>query len=179
MQQYFGTDALLKQFRVHSIIAGVLLLLAGLVGIFFPGITSLTLSLFLGWLLVIGGTINAYHTLKSYNNKWIAWFKPVILIIIGALMLVYPMTGIAAIGLLLIMYFIMDGLAGLLFGLEFSPFPGWIWMVINGILSFFLAGLFLVDWPFSSIWLVGLFVGISLFLDGLTVIFVANSVMKK
>jgi len=72
-----------------------------------------------------------------------------------------------------------DRFAGLLFGLEFSPFPGWIWMVINGILSFFLAALFLVDWPFSSIWLVGLFVGISLFLDGLTIIFVSNAIKKK
>ena len=47
MQQFFNTEDLLKKFKTHSIIAGILLLLAGLVGIFFPGITSLTLSYFI------------------------------------------------------------------------------------------------------------------------------------
>ena len=178
MQQFFNTDNLLKKFKTHSLIAGILLLLAGLVGIFFPGITSLTLSYFIGWLLVIGGTINAYHTIKSYNTKWIAWFKPVILVIIGILLLLYPLTGVAAIGLLLVIYFFMDGFAGILFGLEFKPYHGWIWMVLNGIISFILAGLFLIGWPFSSIWLVGLFVGISLFFDGITMIIVGFSIKK-
>ncbi len=178
MQRFFSTDELIKSFKTRSIIAGVLLLLAGLVGIFFPGITSLTLSLFIGWLLIIGGTLNGYYTFKSYNTQWIAWIKPILLVLLGVLLLVYPFTGVAAIGLLLIIYFFMDGFAGILFGLEFRPIKGWAWMLLNGIISILIGILFLIGWPFSSIWLVGLLVGISLFIDGVTMMIVGFSIKR-
>jgi len=178
MKQYFDTDDLQKQFRLHSSIAGSLLLLAGVVAILLPEITSLTLSYFIGWLLAIGGVISAYHVIQSYNTKWIAWFKPAILELVGILILLYPITGIAFVGLLLIIYFLFDGFAGIMFGLEFRPYRGWIWMIFNGIVSFILALIFLIGWPFSSVWLVGLFVGISLFADGIAMLIIGLSKNK-
>lgn len=178
MKQYFDSDELLKQFKLHSMIAGALLLFAGIVSIFLPEFTSLTLSYFLGWLLIISGIISGYHVIKSYNTKWIAWFKPSILVAIGVLILLYPMTGIAFVGLLLIIYFLFDGFAGIMFGLEFRPYKGWIWMIFNGIVSFILALIFLIGWPFSSIWLIGLFVGISLFADGIAMLIIGMSIQK-
>lgn len=179
MKQYFDTDELLKQFKLHSLIAGTLLLLAGLIAIFLPEITSLAISYFIGWMLVIGGFISAYHVIKSYNTKWIAWFKPATLELIGILLLVYPVTGVAAVGLLLIIYFLLDGFAGIMFGLEFRPYKGWVWMIIDGIISFLLAIIFIIGWPFSSVWLVGLFVGISLLVDGIAMLITGMSVGKK
>ena len=178
MKQYFDSDELLKQFKLHSTVAGILLLIAGIVGIFLPEITSLTLSYFAGWLLVTGGIISGYHVIKSYNTKWIAWFKPVTIEMVGILILLYPLTGIAAVGLLLIIYFLFDGFAGIMFGLEFRPYKGWTWMIINGILSFILALIFLVSWPFSSVLLVGMFVGLSLLVDGISMLVIGMSVSK-
>ena len=39
-------------------------------------------------------------------------------------------------------------------------------MVFNGVISALLAILFLIGWPATSLWLVGLYVGISLVFDG-------------
>jgi len=39
-------------------------------------------------------------------------------------------------------------------------------MVFNGVVSLLLAILFLAGWPATSIWLVGLYISISLFFDG-------------
>ncbi len=178
MKQYFFEEELRKQFKTHSLIAGFLLLIAGLFGIFLPEITSITISLFIGWLLIISGVISGYHVMKSYNTKWIAWFKPTILEIIGLLILLYPLTGIAAVGLLLIIYFLFDGFAGFMFGLEFRPLKGWIWMMINGLISILLAVIFIVGWPFSSLWLVGMLVGISLFVDGVAMVLISVSINK-
>lgn len=178
MKHYFDSDELLKQFKLHSTIAGILLLIAGIVGIFLPEITSLTLSYFVGWLLITGGIISGYHVLKIYNTKWIAWFKPVTIEVVGILILLYPLTGIAAVGLLLIIYFLFDGFAGIMFALEFRPYKGWSWMVINAVLSFIFALIFLISWPFSSVWIVGLFVGISLLVDGISMLLIGISVDK-
>lgn len=179
MKQYFDIKEVRDQFKKNSIIAGILLLFAGIIGIFLPEVTSLTLSIFIGWLLIIGGIIAGYQVIKSYTTKWLAWFKPLILVTVGFLILLYPMTGIAAVGLLLIIYFLFDGFAGIMFGLELRPYKGWGWMMINGIISLFLAIIFLFGWPFSSVLLVGLFVGISLFLDGVAMLVVGMSIHKN
>ncbi len=179
MRKYFQEEDVLKQFKTHSLIAGSLLLIAGIIGVLLPDITALTLSYFIGWLLVIGGTISAYHIFKSYNTKWIAWFKPLILLTIGILILLYPVTGIASVGLLLIIYFLFDGFAGIMFSLEFYPLKGWGWMLFNAILSIALAVVFLIGWPFSSVWLVGLFVGVSLIFDGVAMITVGYNMNKN
>jgi uncharacterized membrane protein HdeD (DUF308 family) len=50
------------------------------------------------------------------------------------------------------------------------PLPGWGWMMANGVLSFLLAAVLLIGWPFSALWVVGLLIGISLFLDGVTLL---------
>ncbi|MEN8192876.1 MAG: DUF308 domain-containing protein [Bacteroidota bacterium] len=176
MKKYFAEEYLLSQFKVNSIIIGGLLVLTGFTAIVLPEITSLTLSYILGWLLVISGIISAYHVVQSYNAQWIAWLKPFSLAIIGILLLFYPITGVAAVGLLLIIYFLFDGFGGIMLGLEFKPIKGWVWMLANGIISFLLAAICIIGWPFSFVWLVGLMVGISLLFDGIAMIIIGNSI---
>jgi len=178
VEGYFSENELRKQFKTHSLIIGFLLLIAGLIAIFLPKLTSLTISFVIGWLLVIGGLISGYHVMKSYNTKWIAWLKPFVLAAMGLLILNNPLTGVAAVGLLLIIYFLFDGFAGIMFGLEFRPIKGWGWMIANGLISILLAVIFLVGWPFNSLWLVGLFVGISLLFDGIAMLLISMSINK-
>jgi uncharacterized membrane protein HdeD (DUF308 family) len=64
----------------------------------------------------------------------------------------------------------MDAFAG--FGLAYSLREDkhwWLWL-INAITSFVLGVLFVMGWPLSSLWLVGLFIGISLLFDGLALL---------
>lgn len=178
MRKYFAADELKNKFKIHSTISGVLLLLAGIFAILLPDITSITISLIMGWLLVIGSLISAYHVRQSYNTKWMAWFKPFLLFVIGALILYKPLTGVAAMGILLMIYFFFDGFASIMFGLEFRPILGWTWMLLNGLVSIIIALIFLIGWPISSLWLIGLFVGISLILDGAAMILIGASVQK-
>jgi uncharacterized membrane protein HdeD (DUF308 family) len=179
MLKYFMESDLRNQFRTHSLVAGILLLVIGLISILLPELTSLTISFFIGWMLVIGGIVSGYHVMKSYNSKWIAWLKPFLLFAIGLLILYRPMTGVAAVGLLLIIYFLFDGFAGIMFGLELRPLKGWIWMMLNGLISIFIAFIFLVGWPISSLWLIGLLVGISLVFDGTAMIVIGTSIHKN
>ena len=37
--------------------------------------------------------------------------------------------------------------------------------MFNGMLSLLLAAVFILGWPFTSVWLIGLFIGISLFFE--------------
>jgi len=48
--------------------------------------------------------------------------------------------------------------------------PGWRWLMFNGVLSLLLAVVFIAGWPFATSWLVGLLIGISLFVDCLSLL---------
>ena len=147
-------------------ITGVVLLAIGALGILLPQVVSVTLSLLIAALLILAGLAVAYFTWYGYNRSALAWLKPFVLVTLGLLVLFHPIAGAAALGLVLLVYFLLDGFAGIAFALALRPMQGWIWTLISGLASLALAVVFIAGWPFSSLWLVGLFVGISLLLDG-------------
>lgn len=149
---------------------GIVLVVLGLLGIVLPEVLSVTIALLASVLLIAAGVISGYAVWSSYRRDGLAWLKPFVLIVLGLLLLFYPGLGAAAIGLLLIVYFLMDGFASLLLGLELRPLPGWAWTLGNGLVSLVLALVFIGGWPFHSDWLVGLMVGISLLLDGVALL---------
>ncbi len=178
MINIFVSSAVRHRFRKNSLIIGSLFLISGLISIFVPAVTSFALSYLLGVLFIFGSVISAFHVAQSYNRKWVAWFKPIVLFIIGAVIFAEPLTGVAAMGLLLMIYFFFDGFAGIFLGLEFRPITGWFWMVLDGAISFLIGLIFLFGWPISAIWLIGLLVGISLVADGVALILLGMALPK-
>ncbi len=166
----FDSNDLLSKFRKHSIIAGIIFILLGAVGIIFPAVMSIATTLFIGWLLFFGGILAGYHNYQAHKKEWLGWLKAFLLVLMGLVIVFYPMSGIATLGLLLAIYFLLDGFGS--FGMAFTlrPMKGWWWMLVNSIISIALGILFLIGWPLSSLLLIGLLVGISLFFDGLTLL---------
>jgi len=160
----------LKKFSKHTLIAGVLMALIGLIGVFAPSLMSLVVVNFLAWLFLFSAFVQGYVTYKSYSGSFSAWLKPVMSLIAAMLLLFFPVEGVAAVGMLLAAYLLVDAFSSIGFGLDYRPNKGWWMMILNGILSIVLAVILLAGWPFSSIILVGLFVGISLFFDGVALI---------
>jgi uncharacterized membrane protein HdeD (DUF308 family) len=159
-----------KQSRKAVITVSILLLLLGVVGIVLPQFMSMAIGWFIGWLLFAGGIILLSITWYGFRDRWIVWLKPFVLIIVGLLILFNPVAGAAALGLMLGIYFLLDGFAGVGFAWELRPSQGWVWLMLNGLMSLALAAIFILGWPFTTAWLVGLLVGISLFIDGLTLL---------
>jgi uncharacterized membrane protein HdeD (DUF308 family) len=156
--------------RKTVIITSIVLLLAGIAGIALPQFMSMTVAFFAGWLMIVAGGIAFYITWHGFRDRWIVWLKPFVLVVVGLLILLHPIAGTAALGLILAVYFLLDGFAGVGSAWEFRPRRGWGWLMFNGILSLLLAAVFIAGWPFSSTWLIGLFIGISLFVDGLSLL---------
>ena len=156
----------LDKFGPYTLITGILLVALGTVGFLLPGLMSLSTAIFVGWLLLVGGSLWAIHTCKYGPKNVIDWIKPVLLFTVGGLMLFYPVLGVEAVGLLLAVYLLLDAMHSFAIAQSIRPAKGWGWMILNGAASVALALLLLVGWPATSLWLVGLYVGISLLLDG-------------
>ena len=160
----------LEKFRKYAKITGVIFVILGLIGIIFPLALSIATVAFASYLMIIGGLISGYFTWVTDKEDWLGWLKSLVLLMMGLFILYYPISGIAAIGLMLVFYFFMDAFAG--FALAFSMRPNnlwWVWL-FNAFISLALGVIFIAGWPFSSTYLVGLFIGISLFFDGLALL---------
>ena len=159
-----------RRSRKTLIVTSIVLILIGIVGIALPQFLSTAIALFIGWLLLFAGGIALFVTWHGFRDRWVAWLKPFVLFAVGLLILLNPLAGTAALGLVLAIYFLFDGFAGVGSAWEMRPQSGWGWLMFNGVTSLLLALIFILGWPFSSAWLIGLFIGISLFIDGVSLL---------
>jgi len=171
-------ENLFEQFSKYSKITGLIFIILGIVGIIYPVFMTLATVTFVAWLMMFGGFMAGYFTYMSDKNDFLGWLKSFVLIGIGALMIFYPMTGVGTVGLLLAIYFFIDAFAGFSLAMNMRPANGWIWWLINAVFSILIGILFIVGWPFTSTYLIGLLVGFSLFFDGFALL-ITGSIFKK
>ncbi len=160
----------LDRFKKYAKIGGFLFVILGVIGIIFPTFMTLGTLVFVTYLMLLAGVSSAILTWMSNRGDWAGWLKSLLLIGISLYMIFYPMSGVATLGLLFSFYFFMDAFGS--FGLAFSAEEKkhkWVW-IFNALTSFALAIIFIIGWPLTSLWLIGFFVGISLFFDGVALI---------
>jgi len=178
MQNIDMNDSLAGKFGTHTLITGILLLLLGILGIALPEIISLGAVALIATLLIFGGFLWGVHTFYFSARKVMDWIKPALLLLTGALVATHPAAGIAIVGLLLSMYLFLDAFGSFAMAQDIHPMRGWGWMVFNGIVSLLLALLFLIGWPETTMWLVGIYISISLILDGGALIAIGLAIKK-
>lgn len=170
--------SLFKKFGKHAKIAGVIFMLLGVAGIVFPIFMTMATVVFVAWLLLFAGISAAVMTWQTDRSDWMGWLKSFALILVSLYMLFSPLGGAATLGLLLSIYFFTDAFASFGLASNMRPAQGWwIWLV-NGLLSLGLGVIMLLGWPFSSLYLVGIFVGISLLFDGIA-LFMGGKFIQK
>ena len=67
---------------------------------------------------------------------------------------------------------------GLLPSSAVVQFPSWPWVVLNGVVDLILGVVILSGWPGSSLWVIGLFVGIDLLTHGWSCVILALSARR-
>ncbi|MEO1958078.1 MAG: DUF308 domain-containing protein [Nautiliaceae bacterium] len=160
----------LKEFSTLSIVTGIIMTIAGILAITNPVAGSLAFVLFLGALFIVSGITQAVITFKAHQKSLGAWFKVLMLIITGVLLILWPGSGIAAVAILFAAYFFVDAFASFQMALDLKPLKGWWISLLNGILSFILGIVMLIGWPFSAPFVVGVIVGVSFIMDGIVLV---------
>ena len=88
----------------------------------------------------------------------------------GVLMLFRPVFGVAALTLMLAVYFLVDGVGEIVVAFRMKPGKGWGWMLFGGIVAVLLGFMIWRQWPLSGAWAIGTLVGIHLMLNGWTMV---------
>jgi uncharacterized membrane protein HdeD (DUF308 family) len=156
---------------------GIILIILGLAAILVPLIASLTFTIFIGWLLFISGVVGLISTFRMHPAPgfWWSLISAVLAIVVGGLLVWHPLAGVLSLTLALIIFFIIEGIASIMFALEYRrDLPArWGWMVASGVVDLILAAIILFGLPGSALWALGLLLGINMVFGGTTLIVMA------
>ncbi len=161
---------LVDNFKKHARISGTLFVLFGATGILFPEFMSVTTVMLVAYLMMFAGITSGVLTYKSNKEDWVGWLKSFTLVLSSFILLYYPVQGAAALGLVFAIYFFTDAFAGFSLALSLRPEKIWLVWLFNAVTSLALGLLFVIGWPASSLFLIGILVGISLLFDGIALL---------
>ncbi len=171
----------IKRHSVWYLLQGGLMVLAGVVALLFPVFSSVAVVLMLGWLLIISGIFQAISLIGATNvpHFWLQLISVVLSVVIGILFLRNPGQGLLTLTLLLIVFFMVEGMAKVIFALTIRPFPNWGWVLASGVVGVLLAIYLWSSLPITAAWLLGILVGIQLTSEGAALAYMAWQVRRS
>jgi uncharacterized membrane protein HdeD (DUF308 family) len=163
-----------KMFGKYLLPIAIALIVIGLFGLLSPVILSAVTDGVLAAILIIAGFTWIIHSYQMHQHQLADWLKPVLLLITGGIMIALPNAGIAAIGLMFILYFVLDAYRNFTQS-NVHAGHGRGWFIFSGVIDIAIAILFFATWPQGSLILVGIFVGVNLIFDGIILLMLRNA----
>ncbi len=171
---------LAQKFKKYTFIVGIVFSLLGIAALIYPFFMALVSAAFVAWFMIFAGFVAGYYTFVSYSKEWIGWLKSFILVGTGLFMLFNPLGGIQVLGLLLVIYLLLDAFANFTLASLNKTSTRWLW-IFNALISIVLAVIFLSTWGSvaAESWLIGVYVGISLLVDGIVLVMSSSRIPSR
>jgi uncharacterized membrane protein HdeD (DUF308 family) len=173
-------QALAQAVREHwklFLIEGIVLVVLGILAILIPMAASIAVTIILGWLFLVSGVVGLVTTFWARHAPgfWWALVSAVLATAAGIVLLLWPVSGVVSLTLLLIVFFIIEGVASIMYAFEHKKdlSSRWVWMLVSGIIDLILAALIWTGLPGTAAWALGLLVGINMLFGGTSLIAMA------
>jgi uncharacterized membrane protein HdeD (DUF308 family) len=152
------------------VVEGVVLLVLGVAAVIVPAIATLAYAIVIGWLFLIMGAVGLATTywMRHAPGFWWSLVSAVLAIAVGVALIGWPFRGEVSLTLLLIAFFLIEGIASIMYALEHRrELSGrWSFMLMSGIIDLTLGGIIFSGLPETAMWAIGLLVGINMLFGG-------------
>ena len=164
-----------KRYSTWYLLEGVFLVIAGVLALVYPYVASVALVFLIGWILIISGVLQGIGLIgaKEVPHFWLQLISVVLSIVVGLMLLRQPDAGLVVFSVLLIVYFMVEGMAKVIFALTIRPFPNWVWVLAAGIVGILLAVYLWANLSVASEVLLGVLLGIQLLVEGAAITYLA------
>jgi uncharacterized membrane protein HdeD (DUF308 family) len=156
---------------------GVMMLILGILAVIWPGISTIAIDVYVGWLFLLSGIIGLFTMFLARNVQAFLWMllTAALSLFVGVILLYHPAEGAVSLTLVLTAFFIVEGIFQIAGALAYRDvFPSqWGWMLVSGIADLILAALIIAGWPGTATWALGLIVGVNLITSGAAIVMVA------
>lgn len=149
---------------------GLVLVVAGVIGLLYTGLATLTTMVLFAWLLLIGGIVGLFQAIQSRKEASAFWLTVAVAalnIAAGVVLLRRPDVAAAALTLFVAFLLLTAGLFRVVGGVA-SMSARMTWTIVVGVIDLALGLLVLAEWPSSSRYVIGTFISLALLFDGLS-----------
>lgn len=162
------------------IFLGVLTVVFGVIAIAAPLFTGITVTVFVGFLVLASGIAQIVHALKSKQWGTGIWGTIIGLLgcFAGLIMIFRPLVGLATLALLLAFYFLIDGISEIIAAFKIKPDQGWGWVLFNGVIALLLGIMIWRQWPVSGAWAIGVLFGVHMLMSGWTMVILGTGARR-
>lgn len=170
-----------KRYSLWYLIEGILLVIAGMLAIIYPVFSSAAVIVLLGWLLIVSGLLQGMSLIGARHvpHFWLQLISVILAVLVGFLFLRDPGQGMVTISLLLIVFFMMEGISKVVFALTIRPFPNWRWVLGSGLVGILLSLILWANLPVTAVWLIGVLLGVNLISVGAAIAYLAWQVRQS
>jgi uncharacterized membrane protein HdeD (DUF308 family) len=156
---------------------GIVLTILGVLAVAWPQISTFAVEFYLGWIFLFSGVFGLAVVSYSPRASDFVWalLSAALSLFVGVLFIWRPVEGEVSLTLLLIAFFIVEGLFQVTLALlHRRELPGaWGWLLASGLVDLALALLLIKGWPSTAIWALGLLAGVNLITTGVAIILTA------
>jgi uncharacterized membrane protein HdeD (DUF308 family) len=156
---------------------GLVSVIVGFLAISSAFIATMASVVVFGVLLLIAGCTEVIHAVMGRNGRGFALhlLAAALYLLVGLFILEHPVRAATVLTLVLAASFFVGGVLRIIMSVAVR-FPAWPWVLFNGVVDLLLGIFIWSGWPESSLWVLGLFVGIDLVLHGWSWVILALSV---
>lgn len=156
---------------------GIALMVLGVIAILSPYVAGWAVVTVVGLILLVAGIgllLHGYWAEGEFATV-VTSILGLITILCAIFVLVNPQSDLHFLTLLLLIFFVADGIWKIITSFRYMSSPGWLWLLGSGALALLL-GLFIWrQWPVSGLWGAGMLIGVNLLSTGVALIALARS----
>ena len=169
----------LRTYWVLFLLQGIIMMVLGAAAIVWPQISTLAVDLYVGWMFLFSGLTGLVTMFIASSGAPFLWslLTAALSLFVGVLLLWHPAEGAVSLTLVLIAFFIVEGIFQIAATIQHrTAFPdSWGWLLMSGIADLVLAAMMIWGWPSTAVWALGLIVGLNLITSGFAIVMVATA----
>lgn len=157
---------------------GIVLVVCGTIALGCAFTTTKLLVATLGWLMIFAGatlTLHAAWKERGWGGFFINALMGTLYLVVGFMVVSNPMATAVTLTLVIGMFLMFEGLFRILTAISIRH-PNRGWMFLNGVVSLVLGLMIWRQWPLSGPWVIGLFVGIQMILNGWSLVMLSLAI---
>lgn len=151
---------------------GIILIILAIILLLSPMAAGEFVIMAVAAVLVITGIAQVIQAFRSPGSadRIVSAVLGALVIGLGLMVWRNPEIGSGFLMVLLMLFFVVNGLWKVTTAWRFRGASGWIWLMLSGLVSLFFVWLLWSQWPVAGAWVIGVFIGIDLLLTGLSMV---------
>jgi len=145
-----------------------------------PFLAAVAVNGVIAWLIVLAGMVHlvlAFHTHGAGSVIW-KLLVGIAYLFFGAYLIMHPVLGVTSLTLILASLFLIEGILNVILFFRMRSVGGSSWVLVDGIITLLLGLMIYMQWPSSSAWAIGILVGVSMIVSGVTRVMLSFAVRR-